>query len=234
MKAAGLDEKELAKATGVPSGTIVRLLYNPSSNPTVNTLIPLMKFFSISMDQLLGLAPLPLQNQHEENLINKQTASVLPVMPLNALSACLYKNKDDKAQKVEWIHTGYYFPHDAGLAVKVDSAFYYPTLQKNTVIIVDCEKVPQSGDLILLLHKSERNFFIRQYFQENRRQYIRGVTPNDLFTESFDDASMQLVGTIVETHYSYKGLRKSKLKPKDVKQKLIRKLYQYLKLTITN
>lgn len=48
---------QLHENTGVALATIKRIKYDKSANPTINSLLPIAEFFSITLNQLLGLEP---------------------------------------------------------------------------------------------------------------------------------------------------------------------------------
>jgi transcriptional regulator with XRE-family HTH domain len=48
----------LARKTGVPQPVIYRLMTGGTENPQILTLVPLANFFNVSLEQLIGLAPL--------------------------------------------------------------------------------------------------------------------------------------------------------------------------------
>jgi SOS-response transcriptional repressor LexA len=61
MKEYHITVEQLSRNTGVPPGTIKRIKNNKECNPTVTSLLPLATFFSVSLNQFLGLEPLPSQ-----------------------------------------------------------------------------------------------------------------------------------------------------------------------------
>ena len=50
-----IDDRKLAKLTGVSFPTIARLRNNAEVNPTATVLLSLAKFFGITVSQLLGV-----------------------------------------------------------------------------------------------------------------------------------------------------------------------------------
>src|SRR5579863_7222932 len=49
----------LHRNTGIAIPTIKRLQSDPTTNPTITTLLPIAHFFNISISQLIGTEPLP-------------------------------------------------------------------------------------------------------------------------------------------------------------------------------
>lgn len=58
IKDAGLNEKKLAEALGMPPTTLNQLLNADTLSPRVDTLLPIAKYFNISIEQLIAKQPL--------------------------------------------------------------------------------------------------------------------------------------------------------------------------------
>ena len=65
-----LSSSALARKTGVHATNIKRIRNNEQANPTVTTLLPLARYFSISLSQLIGDEVLPSKSA--------QTAAIPP------------------------------------------------------------------------------------------------------------------------------------------------------------
>lgn len=69
MKQHNVSLKQLAQEVGVPAANISRLKNDSSSNPTLSTLIPIAKFFDVSVSELIGELPKNIDKlQIEEQL----------------------------------------------------------------------------------------------------------------------------------------------------------------------
>lgn len=62
IKTRGINTQQLHRYTGIPLSTLKRLRLNKQNNPTLASLIPIAKFFSVSIDQLIGINPLESNN----------------------------------------------------------------------------------------------------------------------------------------------------------------------------
>jgi len=49
-----MKSKDLSEQTKVPTMTIIRLLKNRNANPTLATLLPIAKYFKITINELCG------------------------------------------------------------------------------------------------------------------------------------------------------------------------------------
>lgn len=75
MAEKNIKSAELARKTGIGQPVIHRVMTGTTDNPQIATLIPLAKFFRVSLDQLVGLTPLNHQTRLDSisthDLINK-------------------------------------------------------------------------------------------------------------------------------------------------------------------
>jgi len=80
---------ELGRRTNIPASTIkkIRNRYNP--NPTLTTLLPLAKFFSLTLGQLVGDEPMPkdrLKGQYQPSI---ETTRHVPLLSWEETAAWL-------------------------------------------------------------------------------------------------------------------------------------------------
>ncbi|APS59123.1 helix-turn-helix domain-containing protein [Piscirickettsia salmonis] len=198
-------DAELARATGVPASTISRLLNKESPNPTVSNLLPLASYFHVSLDQLLGIEELhDLKHKSCEQYLTDQVACRLPVINLSQVNSCLSTKKSNKT-KIELVSTGYRFKKNEGLAVKVDTLAYAPIYRQGTVLIIDYD-LPQGENDILLVSIENGDLILLQKIAERGRDCFRRINI-DVASASNFEGSFKIIGTVVETQYSYQGLK---------------------------
>ena len=65
IKKWGININQLHKHTGIPLSTLKRLRLNKENNPTLASLAPIAKYFSVSLDQLIGREALPKKNNKQ-------------------------------------------------------------------------------------------------------------------------------------------------------------------------
>lgn len=59
--------KNLAQMIGIPYSTLQDILNLVNTNPKISTLIPIAKFFNVSIEQLIGLEPLSSEEATEKS-----------------------------------------------------------------------------------------------------------------------------------------------------------------------
>lgn len=65
----GESKYQLPERLGVPYNTLYQLLNVDINNPKVQTLIPMARYFNLTIDQLIGLDPLPNKAANEDELL---------------------------------------------------------------------------------------------------------------------------------------------------------------------
>jgi len=63
MKAHDINSCELSRNTGILQPVIYRLMHGETDNPKIATLLPIANYFSLTLNQLIGDAPLPSFSQ---------------------------------------------------------------------------------------------------------------------------------------------------------------------------
>jgi transcriptional regulator with XRE-family HTH domain len=97
---AGLTDIQLSRALGMPNTTLGQLLNSSTVSPRVETLLPIARYFKISIEQLIGEKPLTASSDttHENKLPAanrefKEWNSILYIKCVEAVSKCLKKQK---------------------------------------------------------------------------------------------------------------------------------------------
>jgi len=82
----GMSEAKLAKAVSVPKATINRIISGRTPDPRAGTLLPIAQYFGVTLEQLLGIVPLPDSLPLEAIRVEEITLSV-PYVEIEQLYA---------------------------------------------------------------------------------------------------------------------------------------------------
>lgn len=106
---------ELARKTGIGQPVIHRLMTGVTDNPQIQTLIPIAKFFGISVDQLMGVSPLcegKLLDNATMHVINNKLATaktivstlvdLLPAL-LESHKKAIHANLVEQSLSLDWL-----------------------------------------------------------------------------------------------------------------------------------
>ena len=196
MDEAHVIEADLARQTGLPQTTINRLLQNETQDPRANTLIPIAKFFGITIGQLLGQEPSPPHRIPSSiHPTNKSAWSIIPIIHWHEVKTWI-------AQKSQIaIHTYHHWVSteknvgEASFALKT-LPFMEPRFRKHSIIIVDPNFSYQDGHFVITCC-------------DNAEPTVRRVLKDGIdiyFTKLYGkkepipkQSSDHIIGTIIET-----------------------------------
>lgn len=112
---------ELSKETNIPYPTLTQIIQGRNAYPKINNLIALAKYFSITIDQILGEQPLSSVTKIEENL--KSDYSNSPIWHYDFFNdSCALFNKLIKEKEINSINTE--------LALKIIKEIYFFSLER--------------------------------------------------------------------------------------------------------
>jgi SOS-response transcriptional repressor LexA len=164
-----LSESELARQTGVCQPVIHRMASGETDNPKIQTLRPLAKFFSISLDQLVGDEPLATSfpTPHvEQTLYN---------LPLITMSDALYW--PDKIRQIpqNYAQTDMKTSPIA-YAIKLKDSTMYPMFPDGTILIIEPNQQVNHKDFVVVHLKDEKQGLFKQLLIDGKNYYLKSVS----------------------------------------------------------
>lgn len=196
-----IEDAELSRQTGIPASSISRMRLNPDANPTASTLLPLAKFFDISINQLLGDESLPKDRLPGTQNRQSFTAARMPVIQLEWIEEWIdHSGKSIKEKLTHWISTEKNVG-DKAFALTSPTDSLGLSFRKGSVIIVDPDRKPQDRDLIVLRIKGEKEIVLRQILKDGTDLYLRSINPEITGTKKLEKEH-RFFGVIVETRFS--------------------------------
>lgn len=150
-----IDSKILHQATGI-SVSAINSLRRGEGNPTLTTLLELARFFSCSIDVLVGL-------ENKEKSMAKGHSQMVPVY---SLSDSIKRSKEMIIEHIAEdcaTHNGYDL-----FAVKLHNSTLAPFFEKGSYFIVAKGLKYSDGDIVLV--SVEDNVLIRKIFTTNLNQ----------------------------------------------------------------
>lgn len=184
-----LSPAALARALGIPTNKITRILNGDVTDPKASTLLQIANYFSITIEQLLGLEPIVRQGEVESQ---EMTTRLLPVFEFSQAGA-------SNAPK-EWYRwpenevDGDYF------ALVIDTDLYEPTFPQNSLLIINADIEPDDRSYIIVKKadgSSSRS--IKKYVLEGNQAYLYPINPK-LPIEIFNKNLYTIAGVILEVH----------------------------------
>lgn len=195
-----ISENELAKRTSLNQPTVHRLLAGETADPRASTLIPIARYFDISLEALLGEEELAAPKLNP-TLENTQPIRYAPILSWDeAKSICITGSNPPEKDKKKPIFS------DAGYRafwLQMRGNAMYPYLRdKESFLCVDPDKTPIHGALCLVLQKDLDELMVRMILLDGSLKVIKTVHPDFYFREHLDNR-FQYCGLVTEDQHAY-------------------------------
>jgi len=186
-----MNEADLARATGIKQPVINRLMRGITTNPNVDTLRPIARFFNISVSQLIGDAPLIFTQTPKA----RQQVTKLPVISWEA--ACEWETLQSNSDIIEWMPLTLKLSPLAYVLVTKE-VILKDTLLPGTCLVVEPEKKPSNQDHVIVLPKGHHRPILRQFLIQEDEHWLTSLNPHYPIMHSF--AECQLLGVVVQMY----------------------------------
>lgn len=185
-----VDGVHLSKNTGVPTTTINRLRQGAQTNPTLLTLIPLAKFFSLSISQLIGEADLPSRH----NL--RTDSGQIPVFSWDELMDWPNIIEIDM---INYFTENTYSDKVFTLIIEDDD---FDKFGKGSIIVVDPLAKPKHHDLVIVHHTKHSKVTLKQLLKEDSKEFLRSL----IYKKSIIELTTndRIIGVICESKKKFR------------------------------
>ncbi|NCT57199.1 MAG: helix-turn-helix domain-containing protein [Legionella sp.] len=183
-----LSPAALARALGIPTNKITRILNGDVTDPKASTLLQIANHFDITIDQLLGLKPIIPAGEAE---LQQQATRSLPVFE--------FTQEASKKPK-EWYRWAENEVDGDYYALALDTDLYEPIFPQNSLLIVNPDIEPDDRSYIVVKKADESSYCsIKKYVLEGSQVYLYPINPK-LPVEIFDKNLYTIDGVILEVH----------------------------------
>jgi len=143
-----ISAEKLSKETGLPPATIKRIRNNANANPTLNTILPIAEYFSLSLSELIGEQSIPMDKIHKKFLTNNPDSQQIPTISWQ--DALLWPKNRDKILIAKYIYVEP-LPYDDLFALEIDDEEKGGDLiPKNATLIIAPNLSPKHKDMALV------------------------------------------------------------------------------------
>lgn len=160
-----VNANELARQTGLPASTIKKIRNRDNPNPTLTTLLPIAKFFSISLSRLVGDEPLT----HIHPVSHSQKKHRVPVLTWE--EAIHWKKNHSAAQSIFAIEHAY-SEQTYALIVEEDD---WENLAKETILLIDPKTEPKHRDYVITHKKGQKVPTLKQLLHDDGKKYLKPI-----------------------------------------------------------
>lgn len=171
IKHGHLSVSDLAKATGLPQPTLYQLYTGVTEKPRKKTLSTLANYFSVTVDQLLGIDPLP--SQLPENVKKQLELHTAPLLTWEDL-----RNWPDQInlnhKKEIFLDT---HASKTTFAIHLQDSSMEPLLPNGSLLILDTTKAIQDKDCAIIFLNETNQFVFKKILIQNKRLYMQSTNP---------------------------------------------------------
>lgn len=182
MTEAQLSADELARRIGLPASTIkkIRNRYNP--NPTLSTLLPLAQYFSVSLDELVGIVPL-------RHSTDKNTLHHLPLISWQQAASV-----SEDYTPVKMVSSEHRYSQHA-FALNVEEPGW-DNLPLGTLLFIEPQLTPVHRDFVIVVKQGQPAASLKQWVVDDGNTYLKPLMMG--YPISAMTAEYQLIGVVKE------------------------------------
>lgn len=205
-----LNTAELARATGLLQPVMHRMVAGHTDNPRIDTLLPISRYFKITVNQLVGDEPLPLLLISDTQASRKKQKEETP----SYSSVPLLKNWDEIEKFIaaptdyvtdDWVNIDSTIHRSSMYSVKIKDSTMLPRFLENTLLIVDGDLDPQNGDFVIIALKENEDAIFKQVFYDGADIYLKPLNSDFKTIVLTKNAKHKFLGVATESRTRLKS-----------------------------
>lgn len=193
MEARQIGGTQLARVTKIPLSTIKNIRKGVHVNPTIETLIPLARYFNVSIEDIIN-ADLTAQARRKPNHCSKILPRPVPVI---SWEEAIYWTTNVLSDKYIFTEK----PCKEAFALSSEQNLS-ETFSAPGVFLIDPEQKPTHLDYVLVHKVGLDRASIRRFIRDEDRCYLKSLIINNNLVEY--DQSYRLLGVIMEYRQFFK------------------------------
>lgn len=185
-----LTANELARHINLPATTIKRIRNQEPVNPTLASLLPIARFFKLSLSQLIGDEPLPQTLSYSPAHLSVPILSWEKVLEweTHIHDLDLPRINTDRA-----LHAQIY-----ALIVEDD---HWENLAQGTQLIIDPTQYPKHRDFVIAHKHTQPRATLKQVLFDDDQCYLKPLNPS--YQTTLATPEHQFLGVVVQYRYDY-------------------------------
>lgn len=195
MEDQGLSLDKLSKLTGVSRSNINRMKTDENCNPTISSLLPIAKFFKISVEQLIGAEPISNTHKYELNSLRVEKLPILSTY--EHISQFVDGNRHPK--NVSFTYAENTVSENSFGYITTDDTMepYFP---KNIIVIFD-PSVKYEDQSYVLVKNSKNQIYFKKYVNQDNLEFLTSLKTENGQTKLLKlNNDISIIATAVECH----------------------------------
>lgn len=190
MTEARLNAEELSRRIGLPASTIKKIRNNDDPNPTLSTLTPLAKYFSLTISQLVGDEPFSESRIKGSYIVNPYALNQIPLISWQeAISWPSHGSLIHPTITTE----NEYSKDSYALLVEEDG---WENLARDTALLVDPAIPVEHRDFVIVYKNEQKIPTMKQVLFDEGQLYLKPVTQK--YNIAIFTSEHRILGVIVE------------------------------------
>ena len=182
-----------------PSQPVIHRIWSgETTNPKVETLRPIAKYFGVSLSALVGDEPLPnkyIPGSYNANITPYQR---VPILKWNQVLELPNLPKTSAEIRIPTLLTEVNVGQK-GYAVTIEDTSMEPYFYKGTRLIVNYELTPRSGDFVIVQIEGQKQPHFKQLIMDGHQSYLKPFDPG--FKAFPLEGDYRFLGVIVQTQW---------------------------------
>lgn len=192
MREKDISVTELARQTQISQPVLHRLATGTTCNPQIETLLPIAGFFGISIDQLIGNAPL------SNTLTTAHDWVHIPLLTLDQITNWLAQ--DPLLNLTKFVSTDSPTSKNS-YAIQLSDSTMQPRFTPGTLLIIDPEYSPENQDFVMAQMDSQKIATFKQFLIDGESHYLKPLNPD--FPIIKMNPNDRILGTMVQARIDY-------------------------------
>lgn len=187
----GLSENELARRMNITVATLNKIKTGVITNPTLQTLRCIAQHFGITIDQLLGNAP--LDNFFSKNLycipfVDIENIADLDISNLNFTNHAQWKRIELIAEESK---------NHKLFATTIFGEAMLPLVDKETIVVIDKDEIPKNKSLVLVYIAHLDELLLRRMLVDGSFKILKPI--NSSFPEIRLSTADKILSVVIAT-----------------------------------
>lgn len=189
-----LTANKVASQTGIPASTIKKIRSSVITNPTLATLVPLVNYFSVTLDQML----------YGDDILGASATSfeVMKKLPIISWSEAIVWPNQSASNPSSFVMSEVNFTSEAfALRVEADNWALFPS---HGLLLIEPNGNPKHEDCVLIHEPHHASPTVNAFLTINGTNYLRELVPSQHVVPLSDH--FRILGIVVEYRKSFKKL----------------------------
>jgi SOS-response transcriptional repressor LexA len=189
MREKNISTTELARQINISQPVLHRLSTGETTNPQIATLIPIARFFSVTLDQLVG----------NTSQLNTPSWTTVPLLTWEQIINWL-DQRSSMAPLTKCVSTN--IPANKNnYAIQVNNSAMLPRFSEGTLLIINPDYIPEDQDFIIVHSKGQKYACFKQLLTDGETSYLKSLNPD--FQTIPLSKDHRILGTMVQARIDY-------------------------------